>query len=128
MVKDGEEFKASRKLLSVARPFFSVLLSSEMGENKQGIIRLENITSTAMRNVLEFMEVGFIVVHPTNAPQDLLKTADFLLLPELKTIAVRSLMDNLTVSNCISVYYLAKKYRCDRLLVHNVRELSCQTS
>lgn len=70
-----------------------------MRENKEGIIRLEHITSTVMRDVLEFMEIGFVVVHSTNA-QDLLKTADFLLLPELKTVARRSLMDNLTVSNC----------------------------
>ena len=109
LVKDGTELRASRKLLSKSSPFFSALLNSEMRENKEGIIRLEHITSTVMRDVLEFMEVGFVAVPPMNA-QDLLKTAEFLLLPKLKTIAGRSLMDNLIVSNCISVYYLDKKY------------------
>ena len=51
-----------------------------MRENKEGIIRLEHIiTSTVMGDVLEFMEVGFVVVHSTNA-QDLFKTTDVLLL------------------------------------------------
>lgn len=121
VVIDGTEFRASRKLLSKSSPFFSALLNSEMRENKEGIIRLEHITSTVMRDVIEFGEVGFVVVASTNA-QDLLKTAEFLLLPKLKTIAGRSLMDNLTVSNCISIYYLAEKYRCDRRLVRDVRE------
>ena len=99
----------------------TAFLNSEMRENKTGIIRLEHITSTVMRDVLEFIEVGFVVVPPMNA-QDLLKTAEFLLLPKLKTIAGRFLIDNLTISNCISIYYPAKKYRCDRLLVRDVRE------
>lgn len=53
VVKDGEEFRANRKLLSKASPFFSALLNIEMRENKEGIIRLEHITSTVMRDVIE---------------------------------------------------------------------------
>ena len=42
-----------------------------MRENKEEIIRLEHITSTVMRDVIKFVEVGFVAVPSTNA-QDLL--------------------------------------------------------
>ncbi|XP_078375732.1 kelch-like protein 40 [Oculina patagonica] len=120
LVKDGNEIKATRNMLSAASPFFSALLDSDMRENREGIIRLEHITDTVMRDVLEFMQSGTTEVTPTNV-EDLIEAADYLLLPNLKIVAGRFLKENLTMSNCISIYYFAEKYRCYELVV-NARE------
>ncbi|KAL9966595.1 hypothetical protein ACROYT_G024697 [Oculina patagonica] len=107
-------------MLSVASPFFSALLDSDMRENREGTIRLEHMTETVMRDILEFMQSGKTEVTQTNA-QDLIEAADYLFLPNLKIFAGRFMKENLTISNCILMYYFAEKYRCDELVV-NVRE------
>lgn len=113
--KDGSEFRASRNVLSAASPFFSALLDSDMRENKEGIIRLEHITNTVMRDVLEFMHSDSVEITPTNV-QDLIEAADYLLLTSLKTIAGRFIERTLSTANCISIYYYAEKYQCEELV------------
>ncbi len=114
--KDGSEFRASRDELSAASPFFSTLFNSDMKENKEGIIRLDHITDTVMRDVLEFLQSGSVEITPDNA-QDLIEAADYLLLTSLKIIVGRFIEKNLTTSNCISIYYFAQKYQCEELVV-----------
>ncbi|KAL9966594.1 hypothetical protein ACROYT_G024696, partial [Oculina patagonica] len=46
---------------------------------------------------------------------------DYLFRPNLKIFAGRFLKENLTISNCFSIYYFAEKYQCDEL-VGNARE------
>lgn len=120
LLKDGKQVRASRNMLSAASPFFSALLDSDMRENREGIIRLEHMTDTVMRDILDFMQSGTLEVTQKNV-QDLIEAADYLLLPNLKIFAGRFLKENLTISNCISIYNYAEKYRCDELVV-NARE------
>ena len=125
LLKDGKQLKASRNMLSAASPFFSALLGSDMRENREGLIRLEYISEPVMRGVLKFVACGSTDVTATNV-QDLIETADYLLLPNLKIYAGRFLIANLTISNCISIYYFAEKYHCDeswdKFVVRSVRE------
>ena len=44
MVKDGKEFKAHKRFLSGASPFFRKLLNSNMTETQEGVVRLEMFT------------------------------------------------------------------------------------
>ena len=55
MTKDDKEFKAHRNVLSKASPFFFKLLQSDMRENREGIVRPEEISSAAMEDVLRFI-------------------------------------------------------------------------
>lgn len=115
VVKDRIEFRASRNVLSAASPFFSALLDSDTKETKEGIIRLEHITDTVMRDVLEFMQSGNVEITSTNV-RDLIEAADNLLLPSLKTTAGRFLEQKLSISNCIFTYYFAERYQCEELV------------
>ena len=58
--KDNIELKAHRNVLSAASPFFYKLLQSDMKENREGIIRLEEISGSVMEDVLEFIYTGTI--------------------------------------------------------------------
>lgn len=115
--KDGNKFRASRSDLSAAIPFFSTLFNSKMKENKEEIIRLENITATVLRDVLKFIHSGSVDITPANV-QDLIEVADYFLLTSLKTIAGRFMEKKLSTSNCISIYYFAEKYQCEELIVN----------
>ena len=121
VLKDKKKIRANRNVLSEASPFFSALLNSDMRESEEEIIRLEHFTDTAIKDVLQFTRYGNIEITQTNV-QDLIVAADYLLLPNLKTIAGRFLKDNITTSNCILIYYFADKYRCEEHVVRKARE------
>ncbi|XP_078377975.1 kelch-like protein 40 [Oculina patagonica] len=116
VVKGGIELSASRSVLSAASAFISALLDSNTRETKEGIIRLEHITDTVMTDVLDFMHFGLVEITSTNV-RDLIKAADHLHLPSLKTTAGRFLEQKLSISNCIFTYYFAERYHCEGLAV-----------
>ena len=50
-VKDGKEFQAHKHILTDASPFFYKLLSTEMRESKEGVVRLEMLTESALGDI-----------------------------------------------------------------------------
>ena len=58
VAEDGEEFKAHRHFLSEASSFFKRLLSSDMRESNEGVVRLEMLTELGLRDILEFIYTG----------------------------------------------------------------------
>ena len=86
------------------------------GESKEHLIRieLEEATASLMEDVLQFVYTGNVSVTEENA-HNLMATADYLLLPGLKTMVGRYLMEILTTENCVFNYYFADKYQCAEL-------------
>ena len=124
VTKDDKEFKAHRNVLSAVSPFFSKLLQSDMKENREGIVRFEEILGAAMEDVLEFIYTGSVDVTQENS-KDLIAAANYLLIPVLKELSGRFLERQMSKSNCISTFYFAEMYQCDELIT-NTRELcSC---
>jgi len=120
VTKDGKEFKAHRNVLSAASPFFFKLLQSDMKENREGIVRFEEISGAVMEDVLEFIYTGTVEVTQENS-EDLIAAANYLLIPGLRTVSGRFLERLMSESNCISTFYFAEKYQCDELIT-NTRE------
>lgn len=112
VLKNGTEIRASRNELSEGSDFFSALLGSDMKENREGVIQLEHITETVMIDVLDFIRSGRVNVTSENAI-DLCVAADYLLIPNLKTIVGRFIEEKykLSASDCLSIYYFAERYR-----------------
>ena len=115
VVKDGE-FKAHRKALSEASPFFEKLLNSDMKESKEGVVRLEMFTESVMRNTLEFIYTGNVQILDEDDARDLVVMADYLFIQKLKTLATQILVQKLNTSNCISILRFACEYHCEELL------------
>jgi len=120
MTKDDKEFKAHRNVLSAVSPFFSKLLQSDMKENREGIVRFEEISGAVMEDVLEFIYTGSVEVTQENS-KDLIAAANYLLIPGLKKLSARFLEWQISKSNCISTFYFAEMYQCDELIT-NTRE------
>ena len=120
VTNDDREFKAHRNVLSAASPFFCKLLQSDMKENREGIIRLEEISGSVMEDVLEFIYTGTVEVTQENA-EELIAAGNYLIIPSLKTISGRFLEREMSNSNCISTFYFAEKYECDELVTNSRR-------
>ena len=113
---NGKEFKAYKVVLAAASPFFLSLLENDMRERKEQLIeiKLEEATASVMEDVLEYIYTGNVSVTEESC-HNLIATADYLLLPGLKTLAVEFLKEKVTVQNCVFNYYFANKYRCTEL-------------
>ena len=116
VVEDGKAFKAHKCILSAASPFFEKLFNSDMRESKERVVRLEMLTELGLRDILEFIYTGTVQISTEENAQQLIAMADYLLLPHLKTVAGRVLLQLLNPSNCISMYYFAERYRCEELI------------
>ena len=117
VTKDGNEFKAHRNVLSAASPFFFKLLQSDMKENREGIVRFEEISGAVMESVLEFIYTGSVDVNQENS-KDLIAAANYLLIPGLKKNSGRFLERKISKSNCISTFYFAEMYQCDEVITN----------
>ena len=117
MTQDDKEFKAHRNVLSAASPFFCKLLQSDMKENREGIVRFEEISGAVMEDVLEFIYTGSVEVNQKNS-KDLIAAANYLLVPGLKKLSARFLEREMSKSNCISTFYFAEMYQCDELITN----------
>ena len=76
VVKDGKEFKAHRRVLSEASPFFEKLFNSDMKESIEGVARLEMITGCCLRDILEFIYTGSVQITTADDAQELIVMAD----------------------------------------------------
>ena len=112
--EDQARFNAHRVVLCAASPFFYSALNNDMKESKEGLIRLEDTSKGAIEELLEYLYTGHVDVTQHNA-FDLLKIADFLVIPSLKEVSSRFIIQTLSSSNCLMVYYLAVNYRCIEL-------------
>ena len=118
----GKEFKAHKPVLAAASPFFLSLLESDMRESNEQLIRieLEEATPAVMEEVLKYIYTGNVSVTEESC-HNLIATADYLLMPGLKTAACDFLEKNVTPENCLYNYYFADKYQCTEL-----KESSCE--
>ena len=114
-VKD-KEFKAHRAVLAAASPFFLALLTSDMKERNEQLIRvdLEEATESVVEDALKYLYTGNVMINEERA-HNLLAMANYLLLPGLKTMVSDFLEDRVTTRNCIFNYYFADKYECVEL-------------
>ena len=115
---DNIEFKAHRNVLSAASPYFDKLLQSNMKENREGIVRFEEISGSVLKDVLEFIYSGTVDVTQENA-EKLIAAGNYLIIPGLKTASGRFLERKMSHINCISTFYLAEKYECDELITNS---------
>ena len=126
VVKDGKEFQAHRNVLSQASPFFEKLLSSDMKENNEGIIRLDWIIESQMADILQFIYTGSVQISTQENAENLIQTADYLLLSNLKAFAEKFLVQHMTTVNCISIYYSkAEQYSCEELIASTRKFIEC---
>ena len=119
--EDQARFNAHRVVLCAGSPFFYSALNNDMKESKERLIRLEDMSKVAIQELLDYLYTGQVDVTEHNA-FDLLKIADFLVIPSLKEVSSKFIIQSLSSSNCLMAYYWAVHYRCFDLQ-ENARDL-----
>ena len=112
----GETFQAHRNVLAVSCPYFYKLFTSEMREKTSETINLEalEVSANVIDILLTYLYTGIIEVTQRNA-EEILISADYFLIPELKLIASQELVSNVDVSNCLFYLDFAERYNCEKL-------------
>ena len=87
------------------------MLNSDMRESNEGVVRSEMLTELGIRDTLEYTYTGNVQITNANNAQELIVMADYLLLPNLKTLAEKIVVKNwnLNALNAISTYFFAQK-------------------
>ena len=111
---EGKDFAAHRCVLSAASPYFRSLFTSGFKENQDSVVELQEIKTTTMDQALRFIYTGEALVNASNA-QDLLRTADYLLIPSLKSTVSAYLKKAIDASNCLALELLAVEFSCESL-------------
>ena len=107
LVVQGREFRAHKCVLSAASRFFDSMFTCNMKEKDQPSVKIEQISASTMKLVLEFVYTGDVEVDGGGA-LGLLTAANYLLMPKLEHRAVDALKrSGLKVSNCIESYCIA---------------------
>ena len=113
---DQARLKAHKIVLCAASPFFYNALNSDMKEKKEGVIRLEETSKAVMEEVLKYLYTGHVDINEDSANLfDLIAAADYFVIPSLKTVCGKGILKTLALSNCVSIYYFALKFRCEGL-------------
>ena len=111
---EGKDFAAHRCVLSAASPYFRSLFTSGFKENQDSVVELQEIKTTTMDQALRFIYTGEALINASNA-QDLLRTADYLLIPSLKSTVSAYLKKAIDASNCLALESLAVEFSCESL-------------
>ena len=94
---EGQDFSAHRLVLSAASDYFKALFSIDLhvDENQSNFVELNEMKSTTVAEVLQFIYTGEVSISPSNA-QDLVVASDYLMIPGLKSKAAQFLSESMT--------------------------------
>ena len=113
----GQEFSAHSIVLSASSDYFKALFSSKLQvrEQQNNLVELNEIKSSTVAEVLQFMYTGRTSISSSNA-QDLVVASDYLIIPNLKSKAAKFLEESfINASNCLALESFASQYNCDSL-------------
>ncbi|CAH1227075.1 KLHL11 [Branchiostoma lanceolatum] len=111
----GKEFRVHRNVLAACSPYFDTLFQTNMMEQQSGTATLNFTSAEVMEELLAYMYSGSLRVQE-DMVEELLKTADHLLMVEVKDLCIQYLLEQLDVSNCLAMKALAEVYKADNLL------------
>ena len=110
----GQDFPAHKCVLSAASPYFRGMFSNDLKEKESNLVELQDIKSSTLSDVLRYIYTSRARIDSSNA-KDLVMTADYLIIPSLKTRATLFLEGTLNASNCLAFESFASRYNCESL-------------
>ncbi|XP_041483776.1 kelch-like protein 24 isoform X2 [Lytechinus variegatus] len=128
------EFPCHRILLAASSPFFRALLTGPMREESRTTFDMKDTCSSTLNLLLDFMYTGKLRITEENV-QDVLVSANYLLLGRLVDACSDFLRRQLDFQNCFEMYSFADAHGCGELLratqryiLKNFPEASSSTS
>ncbi|XP_071116430.1 kelch repeat and BTB domain-containing protein 8-like [Haliotis cracherodii] len=106
-----QEFPCHKNVLAVSSPFFMAMFSNNMAESHQEKITLKDMECQTLALVLDYIYTGQVVLTEESV-QNLLSASNLFQLISLRDGCAEFMMNHVTVTNCIGVYFFAKCHEC----------------
>ena len=110
----GKTFPAHRCVLEASSQFFHGLFINDMKEKSASILNIEGIAVSVMNELLSYLYTREVQMSGANV-DDLIASANYLLLPCLKNIACKFKERHMSATNCVATFLYAEKYDCKEL-------------
>ncbi|KAG7277037.1 hypothetical protein CRUP_025447 [Coryphaenoides rupestris] len=120
LLVEGKKFMCHRVLLAAVSPYFRAMFTSPLVESRLTEIRLEEVTSSVMETVIQFVYTGEAGLSLDTA-EDLFVAANLLQVMPLQELCSRFLFEHLSVDNCLGMYSLARSHHDQLLLRASLR-------
>ena len=114
LLVEGNVFHAHRAVLAGASSYFQNLFTIDMKEKREGRVEMRKMKYSVMEDLLQFIYTGDVFLTPTKAI-DLLETANYTTIFNLKSLCEDFLVETLSLKNCFSLQRLAGVYDCEKL-------------
>ncbi|KAM8934332.1 kelch-like protein 9 [Pelodytes ibericus] len=108
---DGQSFQAHKVILASASTYCKLLLADS---NFDGTVKLKNVTAGGLRAILDFVYSNKLSLSLSNV-EDVLKTAEVLLVREAVKLCFQFLEDSLCHDNCLDILNIAKNHGPEEL-------------
>ena len=118
---DGFEFPCHKNVLAASSPYFMAMFSSNLTERHQQRIFLKEMDSKIMTLVLDYIYTGEVSLSEETV-QNLLSAANLFQLIALRNGCAEYMMNHVTVSNSIGMYFFARAHQCE-VLARQAKEI-----
>ncbi|XP_019641773.1 PREDICTED: kelch-like protein 21 [Branchiostoma belcheri] len=109
------KFHCHRAVLAASSPFFATLLLGEFRERKDEKVRLNDVPSHIVSDVLDYFYTGSIYIRNSNV-ESMLHAASLFQLSSVVTACCKYLSRQLDSDNCFGILHFAEFYSCKTLV------------
>ncbi|KAH8254984.1 hypothetical protein KR038_011454, partial [Drosophila bunnanda] len=110
----GDTINAHRVVLASVSPYFYAMFNDDMLERTQGLVRLHDVDSTALRQLIDYTYTGEITITEQNV-QVLLPASGLLQMHSVRDACCKFLLRQLHPSNCLGIRSFADAHSCKEL-------------
>ena len=114
VIAGSERFHCHKNILSTRCDVFKNMLTPNTLESELNTIEVKGAPAEAVASMLKYIYKGEVSNDPEQLSVDLLNLAEIYLLDGLKEVCLKSLVDRLDVSSCISTFIMADRYMPSR--------------
>ncbi|GFN78954.1 upf0672 protein c3orf58 [Plakobranchus ocellatus] len=111
---DQSEFACHKSVLAASSPYFMAMFSTSLAEGGLDRITLKDMEAGTLELVLDYIYTGQVRLTEDSVP-NLLSAANLFQLIPLRDGCAFFMMNHVTVTNCIGVYFFAKAHHCKKL-------------
>ncbi|XP_050389710.1 kelch-like protein 40a isoform X4 [Patella vulgata] len=114
LVVGSSEYPCHKNVLAGSSPYFMAMFSNNMAERHQEKVTLNDMDAQTLSLVLDYIYTGQVMLTEETV-QNLLSASNLFQLISLRDGCAQFMMNHVTVSNCIGIYFFAKAHQCEIL-------------
>ena len=111
---EGVVFRCHKAVLCAASPYFTAMFAHDMKESRDAAVTLHETKAEMFELLLDCIYDGASIVTEDNV-QDILEIATLMQIDILLEYIEEYFRQIITVENFVDIWYMAKKFSCQRL-------------